>query len=395
MSRRRIALVLGAAVLITVLVPAPAGAQTEDRKRERLELECRPVSEANAPAVACKWSASSHPDLAGYRLFRAQRWMGQVVYRGKETSFVDHDVKPGRRYFYAAQAINANGRTLGRSNVEKVAVPPSPERLKLDCSLVNDPTAAQADLIADRAVACKWSASTAPLFDHYRLGRFGRGGRQVVYEGKDTQFIDREIKPGNYRYVVGAFSASGRLLGWSNWSEVRVPPKPEPKPVPKPEPKPRPEPRPKPAPEPRPKPRPEPEPKPWPRPEPKPEPRPAPADMRLACKVTDSSLHPAAGPSVVCEWSPVKGAAGYILWRSDGDGPRQAVFKTRDGLRFLDTTVASGHRYRYAVTAVNAGGEVVAKSEVVFVAGPPTKDVSPQPADSPKPAGETSSDQAA
>jgi hypothetical protein len=289
MSRRRIALVLGAAVLITVLVPAPAGAQTEDRKREHLELECRPVSEANAPAVACKWSASSHPDLAGYRLFRAQRWMGQVVYRGKETSFVDHDVRPGRRYFYVAQAIGADGRPLGRSNAAKVKVPPDrPERLKLDCSLVNQPTTAQVDVAADRAVACKWSASSDPAFDHYRLGRFGRGGRQVAYRGKDTEFVDREIRQGNYRYVVGAFSASGRLLGWSNWAEVRIPPQPEPKPVPKPEPKPRPEPEHKARPRLEPKPRPEPEPKPLPRPERKPEPRPVPPTKDVSPQPADS-----------------------------------------------------------------------------------------------------------
>jgi fibronectin type 3 domain-containing protein len=373
--RRRFALLLGAAIIITNLVPTPAGAQNDDRKREHLQLECRAIE---GTAVACKWSTSDNPKLAGYRLFRTQRWMGQVVYRGTETSFVDKDVKPGRHYFYVAQAIDADGQSLGRSNVERVRIPPErPERLKLECSVVpaHETDTAQADLADQKAVACKWSASTDPDLDHYRLGRFTRGGRQVVYRGKDTSFVDREVRPGQYRYVVGSYNAKGRLIGWSNETKVKVPPRPEPKRAPEPEPKP--------APEPRPKPRPEPEPK------------PVPFDrIRLACKATGPErLSPTARPAVVCEWSPVKDPAGYVLWRSDGNGPRQVVHKTRDGLRFVDTTVAAGHRYHYAVMAMNSGGETIARSEVVVVAVP--RDASPQPAKPTSPAREASTKNAA
>lgn len=286
--RRRFALLLGAAFILTNLLPAPAGAQTDDRKREHLKLECRAIE---GPAVACKWSPSDNPEVAGYRLFRAQRWMGQVVYRGKETSFTDKDVKPGRRYFYVAQALDADGQPLGRSNVERVRIPPErPERLKLECDVVPAPQtdATQADPADQRAVACKWSPSTDPAFDHYRLGRFGRGGRQVVYNGKDTEFVDRAVRQGNYRYVVGAFDAQDRLIGVSNQDKVRVAPHPEPKPAPEPKPKPRPESDPKPAPEPRPKPRPEPQPKPERAPEPKPEPRPEPKPRPLLSERDDS-----------------------------------------------------------------------------------------------------------
>jgi hypothetical protein len=285
MRRRRFALLLGAAFILTNLFPSTAGAKT-DRKREHPRLECQAV---DGPAVACKWSASDHPGLAGYRLFRAQRWMGQVVYRGKETTFLDKDVKPGGRYFYVVQAVGTDGRPVGRSNAVKVKVPPH-----------------------------------------------------------------------------------------------------QPKPRPAPAPKPRHEPEPKPRPLPEPKPRPVPVPKALPRPEPKPAPEPV-EPMRLACKVSETSSS-VNRPSVVCEWSAVDGAAGYVLWRSDEGAPRQAVHKTRDGLRFVDTTVAWGHTYRYAVAALNSAGQVVARSEVVLVAVPPTRNASPQPAEPPSPpAGEASS----
>jgi hypothetical protein len=294
--RRRFALLLGAALILTNLVPAPAVAQTDDRKRDHLLLECRAV---DGPAVACKWSASGKRNVAGYRLFRAQRWMGQVVYRGKETSFVDKDVKAGHRYFYVAQAVDGDGQPLGRSNVERVRIPPErPERLKLDCEVVpaHDPTTAQADLADQKAVACKWSASADPAFDHYRLGRFGRGGRQIVYKGKETSFVDREVRPGNYHYVVGAFDARDHLVSRSNLVKVSVPPHPGPKPEPKPAPKPRPDPEPKPKPEPEPaaKLRPEPEPKPRPQPEPKPRPEPRPKPVP---PTRNASPQPAEPPS--------------------------------------------------------------------------------------------------
>jgi outer membrane biosynthesis protein TonB len=83
------------------------------------------------PAVACKWSDSTDPNLAGYRLRRGGDGERHVVYRGKETFAVDATVQNGHRYFYRAEAVNRRGRTIGISDVVKIAVPPMPEPIPL------------------------------------------------------------------------------------------------------------------------------------------------------------------------------------------------------------------------------------------------------------------------
>jgi hypothetical protein len=80
-----------------------------------------------APAVTCKWTAVDRPDLAGYRLWKGDReHRPHVVYKGKDTSFVDTDVVPGHRYGYLVQALNADGRPIGWGWISVAAVPPLP-----------------------------------------------------------------------------------------------------------------------------------------------------------------------------------------------------------------------------------------------------------------------------
>jgi hypothetical protein len=111
--------------LVRVAVPDPG----PDHLRFGCSVKERSaVDQKNRPAVACKWSESERRALDHYRLFRldlnAESWR-QVVYRGKETSFVDQKVEGGHKYRYLVQAIDGRGRVIGTSDVVDVAIPPA------------------------------------------------------------------------------------------------------------------------------------------------------------------------------------------------------------------------------------------------------------------------------
>ncbi len=94
-----------------------------------------------------------------------------------------------------------------------------------------------------------------------------------------------------------------------------------------------------------------------------------PAPIRLACVVRTTEPTPV----VHCEWSkPTSDAAvGIRLLRLDPDVDtrRVAIFRTDDievG-SYTDVEVRVGHRYAYAVQAVNANGRVVGQSRASWV----------------------------
>ncbi len=342
---------------VVVKVPAPA---------DHLRLSCAVVEPAAGalvrpadPAVACKWSPSERNDLRGYRLFRADgRGWRHVVYRGKDTTYLDEKVRPGHRYRYLVQALDRRGDVIGVSDVVGVAVPPivivDPAPVPVDPKPIDPPvdptcrvptTAVDADLAIDPI--CRPVPAPRP-------------------EPKPEPRPEPKPVPK---------------------PEPKPEPRPEPKPDPKPEPKPEPRPEPKPVPLPTPKPEPRPEPKPTPIPDPRPKPvPPAPVRMKLACSAqrfdavnnagtTDNKATFApVGPVVVCEWaapSDLK-VAGYQLWRAERpDGGKEVVFKSADATRFVDRAVSGGHSYLYVVRAVDAEGRVIAQSDGVTVSLPP------------------------
>ena len=103
--------------------------------------------------------------------------------------------------------------------------------------------------------------------------------------------------------------------------------------------------------------------------------RPAAADvsrrlehLRLQCRL--ATIDGQRG--IACAWSAAQhpAAVAYKLLRSVDGGQREVVFRgpVREGRRrFLDTDVAAGHHYVYAVEAVNADGRVVSISHPVRV----------------------------
>ncbi len=99
--------------------------------------------------------------------------------------------------------------------------------------------------------------------------------------------------------------------------------------------------------------------------------------LRLECvaRVADS------GAVVRCDWSAptTPAAVGVKLYRSDpadADG-RRVVYRSGDvgATGFTDTHVRLGHRYVYAVVAVDVAGRVVARSRAEWVRVPSDSDV--------------------
>jgi hypothetical protein len=401
MRRPLAALVLGAVSLAGLVPAAGAGAAELPKlpffhRKPVLKLACDIVrADAAAPAVSCWWTAppsraaldAANPADYTFRLGRVGGGEGRtIVYEGTGTTHVDATVEPGTKFGYLVQAVNANGRTVARSRMVRVAVPdPAPDHLRLGCSAEER---AAADNTARRpVVACTWSAPDGKHLAGFRLFRLDlneKGWRQVVYRGEDTSFVDEKVRPGHrYTYLVQALDHREHIIGTSDVVDVEVPPivadpptpidpcrvkaavtvngasaiepicppvDPAPKPVPVPRPKlaPKPEPLPTPKPEPRPepKPAPTPEPKPVPLPTPRPEPVPAPepkpmppvARMKLACggSGTGAAARPPAGDERLVSRRGRSGRAGNGAW-GGGRPPRR-----RRGCR----AGGVGHRHR-------------------------------------------------
>jgi hypothetical protein len=330
--RRPLAALLLGAVSLAGIAPLAAGAadlpkgpftgprkpviKLRDPGPDQLRFACsaeeRTVTSNQAgPAVACKWSTSERRTLDHYRLFRldlnGESWR-QVVYRGKDTSFVDGRVEAGHRYRYRVQAIDRRGHVIGISDVTDVAVPPV--------------------VIVDPPVK-----------------------RTPVPDPKPEP-INRPVKP-------------------AAAPEPRPEPMPAPKPRPLPEPRPEPLPAPAPTPRPEPEPVPVPEPKPVPvvaRMRLACAPQRVDTD-NTTDKMTFAPAEPVvvcewAAPSDLR-------VSGYQLWRADRpDGTRQVIFRSVDATRFVDWAVSAGHSYVYVVRALDANGRVIAQSDGVSVSFP-------------------------
>ena len=216
--------------------PAPDHLRFGCSAEQRTAVDDRRVR----PVVACKWAASERPNFDHYRLLRLdlnEKGWRQVVYRGKDTSFVDEKVRAGHSYKYLVQAIDHRGHIIGTSDVADVAVPPI---VIVDPPKPVDPCRVKTDATSNAAVAVD---PACPPIDPAKPVPVPRP------------------KP-----------------------EPQPEPKPDPRPTPKPEP--RPEPKPVPTPEPKPMPLPTPRPAlPGPNPIPRPDPKPMPpvARMKLAC----------------------------------------------------------------------------------------------------------------
>ncbi len=91
---------------------------------EALRLACEqlPRETADAPVVACKWSAASTERVVGYQLIRKDAEGREVVARGGR-DFTSHreKVRPGR-YAYRVVGVDAEGRVVAASDAAAVHV---------------------------------------------------------------------------------------------------------------------------------------------------------------------------------------------------------------------------------------------------------------------------------
>ena len=191
------------------------------------------------------------------------------------------------------------------------------EELRLRCA------AAATD--AGRGVGCQWSQSAHPRFAGYRLVRSDGEHREVVFRTHEVEVVrhlDTTVTPGvRYRYAVEVLDAHGRVIGRAGPVTAGVP-------------------------------------------------EPEPQDLRFGCeRASDGDVR-----GITCRWVGAEGAVrGYVLYRSVDGGAREAIYRTGpDGrLGHVDGPLRPGHRYTYAVVALDGAGEVVGIGGPVTIGIPP------------------------
>lgn len=191
------------------------------------------------------------------------------------------------------------------------------EELRLRCEAVATD--------AGRGVGCHWSPSTHPRFAGYRLVRSDGHQRVVVLRTPDVEVVrhlDPTVAPGvRYRYVIEVLDAHGGVIGRGGPVTAGVP-------------------------------------------------KPDPQDLRFGCEAaSDGDVR-----GIACRWMAAEGEArGYVLYRSVDGGARGAIYRTGpDGrLHHFDGPLRPGHRYTYAVVALDGAGAVVGIGGPVTIGIPP------------------------
>lgn len=193
---------------------------------EQLRLGCEGVVAALGRGVACRWSASHHPDFAGYRLVRGDGDERVVVFRTRDVDAVRHldaTVTPGQRYRYAIQVVDAEGRVIGQGGPAVAGIPEPPRQmLRFACERASDGE--------HRGIACRWSAATGEVRGYVLYRSVDGGAREAIYRaGADGRLghFDGPLRPGHrYTYAVVALGADGEVLGGGGPVTIGIPPAP-------------------------------------------------------------------------------------------------------------------------------------------------------------------------
>jgi hypothetical protein len=124
-----------------------------------------------------------------------------------EPRYVDRDVDNDQPYLYAVRAVRRARETTAVSRAT-----PAVEATPVDLTPPSTPTAVVA-IPAPGAVHLSWRASPEPDVAVYNIARapeVGEFTRVGFAHAPATTFVDRDIPPGVYRYVVTAQDASLR-----------------------------------------------------------------------------------------------------------------------------------------------------------------------------------------
>ncbi len=214
--------------------PRPSRTPTEtaerpERQGERLRMACTGVADRERHGIACKWSASEHPDFAGYVLHRGDGEARTAIFRTTDRSQTHHfdtEVRTGVTYAYAVQVLDAQGNTIGTGGPVRAQIERRHEELRMACAG------------RERGIVCEWSPSRHPEFAGYILRRGGDGTRTVVFrtrERSETRFPDSEVEPGvTYIYAVHVVNAQGEVIGSGGPVRARTRGEPQPRVSPSP-----------------------------------------------------------------------------------------------------------------------------------------------------------------
>ncbi len=199
-------------------------AERPERQGERLRMACAAVVEGERRGIACKWSASEHPEFVGYVLRRGDGETRTAIFRTadrSQTRHFDTEVRPGGTYAYAVQVLDAQGKTIGTGGPVRAQIERRHEDLRMACAG------------RERGIVCEWSPSRHPEFAGYVLRRGGDGTRTVVFrtrERSETRFPDSEVEPGvTYRYAVDVLNAEGEVIGSGGPVRARTRGEPQPR----------------------------------------------------------------------------------------------------------------------------------------------------------------------
>jgi len=199
----------------------PAESDRDHKDFERLRLRCEGMAtDTTPPVIACRWSASEAPRFAGYRLVRGDGDGRSIVFQTRDrsdTSFVDHQVRPGATYHYVVQVLGPQGQVIGMS--ERSTAQASgrsagrSDKIRLACEPVSRDR--------HRAVACKWSDARSDDARGYALVRSidGGPGERVFQKGIEgpNHHIDGPLRAGHrYTYVVVVLDEAGEVIGHSD-----------------------------------------------------------------------------------------------------------------------------------------------------------------------------------
>lgn len=220
---------------------APVDVRPTDRKPEVLRLNCNVRQTDHAPdrakdvrsAVVCRWSAPTSDAAVAVRLLRVVIGSGEgreVIYRSTNlevNEYIDAAVRQGHRYAYAVQAVDTNGRIVGMSRPETVAVPvvgtPTVEVLKLRCAVLN-----LSEPDARHRVGCEWSVPHADGARVLTLWRSidGAARERVVSFTHPFKTAYRDVVPaGAHRvsYAVIVTDSHGEIVARSRATTLRIP----------------------------------------------------------------------------------------------------------------------------------------------------------------------------
>lgn len=249
--RRLLCVTLAAALAASMLfVPGASAAEvdalaetdaeaidTDAERPERPKIRCRGhVNELNGdPAITCRWTETTHPDAAGYKIVRRGGGERVVAHRTDDlsaTRFTDTDIEFGTRYRYRVIVVDENGRKLQKSRWNKaIVVSADIERLQMECDLTDAPAAdaddAEPEIVdtAPHTVLCQWRAAETPAAVEYQLWRRVKGEHRELVASLDIETLSHidevPAEADKVVYAVLALDADGEIIGRSGLSKIR------------------------------------------------------------------------------------------------------------------------------------------------------------------------------